>query len=787
MIKSLRFSVKSCFAILATCLALSSVAQLNMEYKGDINYDVSLNDIWGYWDDVTEYGIVGLNNGVSIVDLTDPTNPTEVQFAPGVSSTWRDIKTWGEFAYVSNESGDGLMVIDLSDLPNSIQYYNWEPNLDGMGTLNTIHNLWIDEVGILYLIGSNLNNGGLIYIDVASDPGNPIYLDRGAAVYSHDAYVRDNRSYCCEIYNGQFAIYDISGDYSTTTLLGSQQTEATFTHNAWLSDDSNILYTTDEVGGAPVGSYDVSDPGDIIELDQFQPFETLGDGVIPHNVHVWEDWLIISYYTDGCILVDGSNPTNLIEVGNFDTFIPQTTGFSGAWGAYPYLPSGLVLVSDIGNGMYVLEPNYVNACWLEGTVTEQGTGIVLSGVEVDILQTTTFENTAIDGTYATGYAIPGTFTVKFSKAGYETLEVDAELENGVITVLDVELVSLIPFTISGIVLEDGTANPIPDAMVKVWNDEFSFDTQADDAGNFTIPNFFAGTYEVIAGKWGWVTECVEAGFSMDETSVIMELNEGIYDDFTFDFGWTASGNAATGHWEIGIPDATQIQGVSSNPGFDVNQDCYLNAYVTGNGGGDAGDDDVDDGDVQINSPEFSGEMGPQVSFAWWFTNWDNTEANDELTIVVTDGSNDATLLTADANSPQGQWEQATYYIYDFLDPAPNYSIKIVTGDDVNNGSIVEAAIDHFRVEYLITDIPSEIEVDVVAFPNPSAGELNLSINAELIGSVLNIRNIQGQLVQSVSLQTSQLSLDTDLAAGVYVLSISNEGEELWRDKWVVEK
>ena len=48
---------------------------------------------------------------------------------------------------------------------------------------------------------------------------------------------------------------------------------------------------------------------DIKELDQFRPLATLGDGVVPHNVHVFNDYLIISYYTDGVLIVDGSSDT----------------------------------------------------------------------------------------------------------------------------------------------------------------------------------------------------------------------------------------------------------------------------------------------------------------------------------------------------------------------------------------------------------------------------------------------------------------------------------------------
>lgn len=51
------------------------------------------NDVWGYTDLNTqrEYAIMGLQNGVSVLDITDPQAPEEVGVATGASTTWRDI------------------------------------------------------------------------------------------------------------------------------------------------------------------------------------------------------------------------------------------------------------------------------------------------------------------------------------------------------------------------------------------------------------------------------------------------------------------------------------------------------------------------------------------------------------------------------------------------------------------------------------------------------------------------------------------------------------------------
>ena len=89
-----------------------------MSLLGEYNYPNFLgNDIWGYVDSSgNEYAIVGLREGVSFVDVTDPTTPNEIFFIPDVYSIWRDIKTWNNYAYVTTESDTGLLIIDLNDI-----------------------------------------------------------------------------------------------------------------------------------------------------------------------------------------------------------------------------------------------------------------------------------------------------------------------------------------------------------------------------------------------------------------------------------------------------------------------------------------------------------------------------------------------------------------------------------------------------------------------------------------------------------------------------------------------
>ncbi|MEL6867085.1 MAG: choice-of-anchor B family protein, partial [Bacteroidota bacterium] len=233
--------------IMALCYAGVLSAQLNMTLNATVTYGESLNDVWGWADpdNGREFALVGVRNGVSIYEVTDPDNPVEMGYANGPSTTWRDIKAWNGYAYVTNETGDGILVIDLTDLDNfsDNSYFYWAPDIDGV-ELSSCHNIFIDEFGIAYLAGCNVNNGGMLYVDV-NDPGNPIYINKGPDIYAHDVYTRDNLMYSSEIYQGTMTIYDVS-DKDNTTFLGNQTTPFNFTHNIWLSDDSNTAFTTDE-------------------------------------------------------------------------------------------------------------------------------------------------------------------------------------------------------------------------------------------------------------------------------------------------------------------------------------------------------------------------------------------------------------------------------------------------------------------------------------------------------------------------------------------------------------
>jgi hypothetical protein len=224
--------------------------------------------------------------------------------------------------------------------------------------------------------------------------------------------------------------------------MGTVNTPSNFAHNAWVSNDGTHVYTTDEVSNGYIGAYNVTDPSNMFETDRIR--SSTGSDVIPHNVHVLNDFLITSYYSDGIVIHDAKYPDKLFEVANFDTSPNFSgSGYNGSWGAYPFLPSGVILASDIEEGLYILNVDYTRAAFLEGVVISATTGMPLFNAKVEILGTGLVTQTAFDGTYEFGTLLSGTVDIEFSKLGYVTQVVTGvEIINGEISLADAELNTL---------------------------------------------------------------------------------------------------------------------------------------------------------------------------------------------------------------------------------------------------------------------------------------------------------------------------------------------------------
>ena len=761
-------------------------AQFNVSLTGQIDYEQRINDIWGYAaDDGTEYALVGTNTGFSIVSLADPNNPIELFFIPGQGTTWRDVKVWDKHAYVVCDAcTEGILVVDLSELPESIDHQNVTET--PIGTLEDAHNIWIDEFGYAYLCGSNLNRGAFVF-DCFTDPFNPTYVSTLSTEYAHDIFVRNNLLYTSEIYAGEFCIYDVT-DKNNPILQGCQGTEFAFTHNAWLSDDSKTLFTTDEREDASVGSYDVSDPTDIKELFQFRSLATIGQGTIPHNVHVYQDYLIISYYTDGCIIVDASKPDNLVEVGNFDTYLNSSFGYNGVWGAYPFLPSETILVTDRDNGLYVLSPNYQRAAFLEGKVTDAVNGKAINGALLNIVEFDRNASSNSFGEYKLGYPENGTYTLEVSAIGYEPKTLEAVLEQGELTILDVSLKPLIPFSFSGNVVDFADSQEIPFVKWKVENQDFTFEGVTDENGVFTIPEIFEGEYNLYVGKWGYNETTIQNFEISDITNgTIYFLKSGYQDLFNLDHEWIIGGQSFSGEWERGTPIEYILGDFNLNleivPSYDSNADLGNSCFITEN------NPEVTQGNifgrVQLESPpmDMSDWINPNISFDYWFMNITSPlfglpeGGSSTMEFSITNGP-ETVLLDEVTFDELGSTEWTTYTrsLQGLLEISDQMQFIIRVKTDIGD-EITEGLFDNFLAwdSMVVSDENLSSTEQVNLFPNPANDLIQVKGLSPEEDHSYSVYSIDGkELVNQIPL-SSQTKIDvSNLSKGVYLLKIKSE-------------
>jgi choice-of-anchor B domain-containing protein len=761
-------------------------AQLNTTLVGQLTFPGhgDLSDVWGYVDGTgVEYALVGSNDGVSIVSLVNPASPLEVFFANGPNTIWRDLKVWGDHVYISNESSGGMMIIDMSNLPGAITAGDVYSYSGSTYPFTSAHDLYIDENGVCYVIGADNGNGGAIMLDLTVDPQNPVELGRYNDYYLHDAMVRGDTLWGGAINDGFFVAVDLSNKAAPLTMQ-TQNTPNTFTHNCWISDDGQTLFTTDEVSNAFIGAFDVSDLSNITELDRIQ--SSPGQNVIVHNTFVKGNYIVTSYYRDGITIHDISNPNNMVEVGNYDTSPAFSgSGFNGCWGVYPWLPSELIIATDIENGLYVLGATYSPASYLDGNVTDSVTTFGLDAVQVDILLTSALTSTNLLGDYQTGLAAAGTYNVTYSKFGYESKTVNnVVLTSGNTTTVNVELKPLASFTMLGQVIEASSSNPIPNASVIIESGTSSTTLTTDAAGNFTINNFIEGFYKVYVGKWAYNALCLSnQNLAAATNTHVYQLTDGYYDDFTHDLGWTVTGNPGSGDWEKDVPNGTTFNGNPSNPGVDVITDCSDEAYITGNGGGGAGSDDIDNGETVLTSPMFdlTSFGDPYIHFdRWFFNDGGNGTPDDSLVIELMNGSSTVRIDYAIENDPgAGTWAPKGIQVTSVITPTSTMQLR-VRAMDINGGHISEAGFDKFLVAdslttgTVITEVNEEQGLSI--FPAPFKDELNIKLNLEVEVLVVKVYDVTGKIIDQRQFKnTTVAKINNDYNQGVYLIRIYGDG------------
>lgn len=316
------------------------------------------NEVWGVTINGLEIGIIGSTEGVHFINVTDPVNSYEIEsaFVPGLVAganiIHRDYHDYHGYLYtVADEGPSSLQIIDMTHLPDTALLV-----YDSDQFFQKAHNIFIDSTAArLYATGS----AGIKVLSL-EDPVNPVLIasfpnGKLDVPYTHDLYVRGDTAFL-NCGNSGLWVVDLT-DIENPELLGNMTIyeQQGYNHSGWMHESLPYYYLADETHGMDLKAVNVEDHNDMYVVNTFDA-ESPSQTSIPHNLLVRGNYLYVSYYYDGVQVYDISDPEHPVRVYYYDTYSgPDAAGFKGAWGVYPYLPSGNILVSDMQSGLFVLE------------------------------------------------------------------------------------------------------------------------------------------------------------------------------------------------------------------------------------------------------------------------------------------------------------------------------------------------------------------------------------------------------------------------------------------------
>ena len=336
------------------------------------------NDIWGWTSPNTgiEYAIIGLEEGTSFVNLKDPNNPIVLGLLPTRNkfSYWRDMKTYGNYVFVVSEvTSYGMQIFDLTNLDDddgsTFSFYDETVHYDFFGSA---HNIAINEdSGYAYVVGAygGINcEAGLHMVNI-SNPLDP----RFAGCYSEQGYTHDVQ---CVNYNGpdkkyvgreicfasneeKLDIVDVTNKTNPVLISTFVYENSRYVHQGWLTEDQHYFLIDDERNEFFNDDLTTTIICDISVLENptLTGTHVASTKAIDHNLYVKGNYVYEANYRAGLRVLELSaiSEGRLIDVGYFDIYPDDdNNAFNGAWSNYPFFASGIIIMSGIEQGLFVL-------------------------------------------------------------------------------------------------------------------------------------------------------------------------------------------------------------------------------------------------------------------------------------------------------------------------------------------------------------------------------------------------------------------------------------------------
>ncbi len=322
---------------------------------------------WYQEDKNREYAIVCGSRWNYFIDVTNPENAYICDSTKGVYY-YGEVKTYKNYAYIlaAQRGKNGIEIIDLKYLPDSVHVIKDSTFIFPPSG----HTIWVDKE-FLYIASHRvwpapINSFGIYSLKNPEKPqlvciGDDYFPFLGA----HDIFVNNDTVYVSAAYQGLYVLKFNPVD-SSLSYLGSfteYSSTASYNHSSFITKNKKFLAFMDELPrGMPIRMVNVENPENIYEVSNFIPYEK----TIPHNPFIIDNSLLLaSCYEDGLYVYNIKDPEKVKVAGYFDTYpqggantgIYKQTDFAGAWGAYPTFSNNCVVVSDMVNGIFVLDIN----------------------------------------------------------------------------------------------------------------------------------------------------------------------------------------------------------------------------------------------------------------------------------------------------------------------------------------------------------------------------------------------------------------------------------------------
>jgi choice-of-anchor B domain-containing protein len=287
-------------------------------------------------------------------------------------SPWRDVKVYADHALIVSEAaGHGMQVFDLTQLLTVVSPPVTFTETAHYPEFGEAHNVVVnEETGYAYAVGTATCSGGLHMVDL-QNPLSPVF----AGCFSADGYTHDAQ---CVVYGGPDAthvgreicfnangdtltIVDVESKVAPLELSRTGYDGARYVHQGWLTRNHRYFLLDDELDeifddhATYTYVFDVQDLDSPTLVGHFTSTST----AIDHNLYVRGAYVFQANYRSGLriLRIDDLAEAQMTQVAFFDTYpaddLPE---FDGAWSVYPYFESGNVVVSAIGEGLFVLRP-----------------------------------------------------------------------------------------------------------------------------------------------------------------------------------------------------------------------------------------------------------------------------------------------------------------------------------------------------------------------------------------------------------------------------------------------